>query len=30
MFGGATRIKDLDGEEMFHPINMDRLQEYNI
>ena len=21
---GATKIKNLDGEEMFHPINMDR------
>ena len=26
MFGGATRITNLDGEEMLHPINMDRLQ----
>ena len=25
MSGGATRIMDLDGEEMLHPINMDRL-----
>ena len=30
MFGGARRITDLDGVEMFHPINMDRLQKYNI
>ena len=30
MFGGATRITNLDGVEMFHPINMDRLQKYNI
>ena len=30
MSGGATRITDLDGEEMLHPINMDRLQSYNI
>ena len=26
MSGGATRITDLDGEEMLHPINMDRLR----
>ena len=25
IFGGATRITNLDGEEMLHPINMDRL-----
>ena len=25
MFGGATRITDLDREEMLRPINMDRL-----
>ena len=25
MSGGATRITDLDGEEMLRPINMDRL-----
>ena len=24
MSGGATRITDLDGEEMLRPINMDR------
>ena len=30
MLGCATRIIDLDGEEMLHPINMDRLQSYNI
>ena len=30
MSKGATRITDLDGEEMFRPINMDRLQKYNI
>ena len=30
MFGGATRITDLDGEEMLRPVNMDRLQKYNI
>ena len=30
MFGGATRITDLDGEEMLCPINMDRLRRYNI
>ena len=30
MYGGATRITDLDGEEMLHPINMDRLRKYNI
>ena len=28
--GGAIRITDLDGEEIFHPINMDRLRKYNI
>ena len=30
MSGGVTRIIDLDGEEMFHPINMDRLRKYHI
>ena len=30
MSGGAIRITDLDGEEIFHPINMDRLRKYNI
>ena len=30
MFEGATRISDLDGEEMLHPINMNRLWKYNI
>ena len=30
MLEGATRIIDLDGEEMFCPINMDRLWKYNI
>ena len=30
MFGGATRITDLDGEEMLCPINMDRLRRYHI
>ena len=28
--GGATRIRDLDREEMLLPINMDRLWKYNI
>ena len=30
MSGGATRITDLDGEEMLRPINMDRLWRYNV
>ena len=30
MSRGATRITNLDGEEMLCPINMDRLQKYNI
>ena len=30
MSGGVKRIIDLDGEEMLCPINMDRLQKYNI
>ena len=30
MLGGATRITDLDKEEMLRPINMDRLQRYNL
>ena len=30
MVGGATRITDLDGEEMLRPINMDKLQKYHI
>ena len=25
VIGGATRIIDLDGEEMLRPINMDKL-----
>ena len=30
MLGGATRITNLDGDEMLRPINMDRLQRYNV
>ena len=30
MSGGATRIIDLDGEEMLRPINMDRLRKHII
>ena len=30
MLGGATRITDLDGEEMIRPINIDRLRRYHI
>jgi len=30
MFGGATRIIDLDREEILHPINIDRLHKYHI
>ena len=30
MFRGATRITDFDGEETFHPININRLRKYNI
>ena len=30
MSGGAMRIKNLDGEEILHPINMDRLWKYHI
>jgi len=30
MLGGATRITDLDGEEMLRPINMNRHRKYNI
>ena len=30
MSGCAIRITDLDGEEMFCPINMDRLRKYHI
>jgi len=30
MLGCAIRITDLDGEEMFCPINMDRLGKYHI
>ena len=30
VFGGATGITDLNGEEMLRPINMDRLQKYHI
>ena len=30
MSRGATRITNLDGEEMLRPINMDRLQKYSI
>ena len=28
--GGATRITDLDREDMLCPINIDRLRMYNI
>ena len=30
MSRGASRITDSNGEEMIRPINMDRLQKYNI
>ena len=30
MLGGATRITNLDGDEMLRPINMDRLWRYNV
>ena len=30
MFRGASRITNSNGEEMLRPINMDRLQKYNI
>ena len=30
LLGGATRIADMDGEEMLRPINMDRLWKYNV
>ena len=30
MSGSVNKITNLDGEEMFRPINMDRLQRYNI
>ena len=30
MSGGAMRITHLDGEEILHPINMDRLWKYHI
>ena len=30
MLGGATRITNLDGEEMLRPINKDRLRRYQI
>ena len=30
MLGSATRIIDLDGGEMLHPINMDRLWKNKI
>ena len=30
MSGGATRIVDLDREEMLHPADMDRLWKYQI
>ena len=30
MSRGATRITDLDREEMLRPINRDRLRKYNI
>ena len=29
MLEGVVKIIDLDGDEMFHPINMDRLSKYN-
>ena len=30
MSGGATRITDLDREEMLRPINRDKLWRYNV
>ena len=30
MLGGAMKIADLDGEEKFQVVNMDRLQKYNL
>ena len=30
MSRGATRITDLDAEEMLCPVNVDRLQKYHI
>ena len=30
MLGGITRIVDLEGDEMLLPINIDRLQKYNL
>ena len=30
MLGDATRITDLDGEEVLHPIYLDKLWKYNI
>jgi len=30
MSRGATRITDLDGEDMLCPVNVDRLQKYHI
>ena len=30
MSGGATRIVDLDREEMLHPADKDRLRKYHI
>ena len=29
MSGGTVEITNLDGEEMFQPINIDRLWKYN-
>ena len=30
LLGGATRITNLDGEDMLRPINVDRLWRYNV
>ena len=30
VLGGATRITNLDGEDMLRPINVDRLRRHNI
>ena len=28
--GGAAKLMDMDGEELFQPVNLDRLRKYYV
>ena len=28
--GGAAKLMDMDGEEIFQPVNLDRLRKYYV